>query len=351
MLRANIEGTVKQLTEETELLLIDDCSTNNSGEVCREYAEKYDRVRYVNMGKNGGLSCVRNRTVDEAAGEWVFFADGDDLLSDHFVSTALGFLDTKYDIIIHDRLKFTETIESDEPCTVSKLIELPEGAGRELGLSCLCLDPQIAKKFDLPSRAFYHAAWGAVYRKNFLVDNALTFPEGQKKAQDSVFNTKAYFHAKNVAYLPYVMYFYRSNLQGITRRYNSDLPAVSKSLLGHLHNCIDALYKNDAGVEESYMQHRVLAVVVDNMRLHFFHKDNKNSREDREKEFLEFIDTEPYKTAIAAYDPKKSGRWEWHLPITLIQKKNFDKLDKIVANDNKFNKLCGIDKRIAKLFK
>ena len=241
MLRANIEGTVKQLTDETELLLIDDCSTNDSGDVCREYAEKYDRVRYVNMGKNGGLSRVRNRTVEEAAGEWIFYADGDDLLSEHFVETALRFLDPKYDIIIHERLKFTENIESDEPCTVTKLTELPAGAGRELGKSCLCLDPQIAAQFDLPSRAFYHAAWGAIYRKDFLTGKGLTFPEGQKKAQDSVFNTKAYFHAEHIAYLPYVMYFYRSNLQGITRRYNSDLPAVTKSLLGHLQSCVDTL--------------------------------------------------------------------------------------------------------------
>ena len=147
------------------------------------------------------------------------------------------------------------------------------------------------------------------------------------------------------------MYFYRSNLQGITRRYNSDLPDVSRSLLGHLHGCIDSLYKNDAGVEESYIQHRVLAVVMDNMRLHFFHKDNKNDRETRRKEFLKFIGSEPYKSAIAAFDPKKSGRWEWRLPISLIQKKDFDKLDKIVHDDRKFNRLCGIDKRISKIFR
>ena len=90
-LRAHIERILSQLTDETELILIDDCSTNNTGEVCREYVRSNDHVRYIRMDKNGGLSSVRNRSIEEAQGEWVFFADGDDLLSAYFVKTALSF--------------------------------------------------------------------------------------------------------------------------------------------------------------------------------------------------------------------------------------------------------------------
>ena len=68
LLRAHIES-------------LDDCSTDNCGEICRNYAEKNSRIRYINMGTNQGLSCVRNRTIDEAQGDWIFFADGDDLIS------------------------------------------------------------------------------------------------------------------------------------------------------------------------------------------------------------------------------------------------------------------------------
>ena len=205
-LRAHIEGILPQLTEETELLLIDDCSTDNSGAVCREYAEKDSRVRYINMGVNGGLSCVRNRTIEEANGEWIFFADADDLVSKHFIETALQFCEVQADIIILDRLKFTRQIEPQEPCAVKDLVMLPAEAGRALSVSCLCLDPRLSAPLGLSARAFYHAAWGALYRKVFLTENKLLFPAGQKKAQDSVFNTETYFYAKHIAYLPYVMY-------------------------------------------------------------------------------------------------------------------------------------------------
>ncbi len=342
-LRKHIEGIVRQLNDETELLLIDDCSTNNSGEVCREYADKYDMVRYINMGKNGGLSAVRNRTISEAAGEWIFFADGDDLLSDHFVETALRFSDEPQDIIILERLKFIDEKQEEEPCTVTELTCLPEEAGRELSISCLCLDNTITKDLGLPARAFYHAAWGALYRKDYLVENDLLFPVGQKKAQDSVFNTMAYYYAKRIAYLPYVMYFYRNNPGGITQRYNPDLLEIYTMLNGHFEKCIEKLYPGDADVRKRFNNHRAILMLQDYMRLNVLHKDNPKSRDERKQDFLHFIEIEPYKTAIAEFDPKESGRWELSYGVSLARRKKF-----IEYGDEKYRIVSGVYRRIKK---
>ena len=347
-LREHIEGIVKQLTDGTELLLIDDCSTNNSGEICKEFAEKNDKVRYINMGENGGLSAVRNRTISEAAGEWIFFADGDDLFSDHFVETALKFSDEPCDIIILERLKFVDQKPEEKPCSVTGLHFLPEQSGRDLSISCLCLDQTITEELGLPSRAFYHAAWGALYRKEFLVSNNLLFPVGQKKAQDSVFNTKAYYYAKRIAHLPYVMYYYRNNPSGITRRYSANLPEIFQMLIKHFEDCIDAFYKDDADVRKRFQNQRIMSIVMDNMRLNIFHKDNPKSKQQRKEEFLSFIDSEPYQSAIAGFDPKQSDRWEWLLVVSLIRKKRFATLDRFVGNDRVFRLLSGAYKRLQK---
>ncbi len=352
LLRENIESTVRQLTDETELLLIDDCSTNNSGEVCREYAAQDSRVRYIKMEQNGGLSRVRNRTIEEAAGKWILFADGDDLLSDYFVATALDKLcETDYDIIIYDRLKFAEKKQEEQPCAVTELTELPREAGRELSISCLCLDTSIAGKIGLPSTAFYHAAWAALYRKDFLTGNDLLFPDGQKKAQDSVFNTRAYYYAQKVAYLPYVMYYYRNNPQGITRRYSKDLVPVLQSLHGHLEACKNEYFPGDAEVEERYLNNRVMSMLIDCMRLNVFHKDNPHSKEERKQDFLNIIETEPYKSAIKCFDAQKSHREEWALPAILIKKKKFGKMDWLLTGDKRYNVCCGLYKRILKIKK
>lgn len=347
-LREHIEGIAKQLTDETELLLLDDCSTNNSGEFCREYAEKHDRIRYINMGENGGLSAVRNRTIAEAAGEWIFFADGDDLLSEHFVEAALSFSDAPQDIIIIERLKFVEKKPDEQPCRVTELTSLPAEAGRELSISCLCLDQTITEELGLPSRAFYHAAWGALYRKAFLSANDLLFPVGQKKAQDSVFNTKAYYAAKSIGYLPYVLYFYRNNPGGITRRYSANLREIFAMLIGHFETCIEAYYAGDDDVRRRFYNQRLMSIVMDMMRLNIFHKDNPKSKAERKADFVSFIESEPYKSAIAAFDPKQSDRWEWLLTVSLIRKKRFATLDRFVGNDRAFRILSGAYKRLKK---
>ena len=347
-LRAHIDGLRGQLTDETELLLIDDCSTNNSGKVCKEYADADSRIRYIRMEENGGLSSVRNRTIAEAQGKWIFFADGDDLFSEHFVETALRFQEAQEDIIIHERLKFLEQKQEEQPCTVTALTPVKEGAGRELSISCMCLDPSYGTRCGLSSRAFYHAAWGALYRKEFLVKNNLLFPVGQKKAQDAVFNTEAYFHAERIAYLPYIMYYYRANPQGITRRYSADLPQIYEALLKLLLADKQAFYPDDAQVDASFRNHRIMAIVIDNMRLNIFHKDNPLSKEQRKKDFLAFIEQEPYRSAIESFDPKASDRWEWLLTVKLLQKKNFSLLNLFAGNDVLFNKLSGAYKRLKK---
>ena len=349
-LRVCIESITKQLTEETELLLIDDCSTNNSGEVCKEYAASDDRVRYINMGQNGGLSCVRNRTISEAAGDFIFFADGDDILSDYFVETALSFAVEAYDIIIHDRAIFSgEKDVSEEKCTVTELRELPGEASRELSLSCLCLKPLDTEKYRLSKHAYYHAAWGALYKRSFILDNNLEFPVGQKKAQDSVFNTYAYFRAGKIAYLPYPMYYYRKDMQGITQRYSADFTEMTRSLIGHHYQCIKTLYSEDPEVEKIYKGNRIISLTIDSIRLNFCHPDNPDPRKKRKAGFVAFIDSEPFRSAVNEFDTKACDWWGWRLPILYAQKKRFAMLDIIFKHETVFRLIGGISSRINRL--
>ena len=323
LLREHTEGLLVQLTDEVELLLIDDASTDNCGDICKEYAKKNPHIRYIDMGKNQGLSSVRNRTIEEANGKWIFFVDGDDLVSDHSVEAALSFYDADYEVIIHDRRIFTDKMEKDPVCSVTKLIELPKGAGRELSLSVLCQNPFNPQDFGMSKDVFYHAAWGALYRKDFLVTNNLLFPVGQKKAQDSVFNTKVYACSEKIAYLPYVMYYYRKNPMGITKRYSEDNAKTIDTIIKNQLDCMQTVYPDNEEVKKLYKENRLIALTIDRMRLDIFHKDNPKSRKTRVSEFRKLLDTEPYKSAIKDFDFSKSeARW-WMLPMEYAHRKNF----------------------------
>jgi glycosyltransferase involved in cell wall biosynthesis len=72
-----IESVKKQSYENWELLLIDDGSTDGSAAICKAYAEKDNRIRYV-YKTNGGQATARNQGIKESRGEYITFLDSDD---------------------------------------------------------------------------------------------------------------------------------------------------------------------------------------------------------------------------------------------------------------------------------
>ena len=76
-LRDCIESCIRQTLKEIEIILVDDGSTDESGVICDEYAEKDNRIIVIHK-TNGGLSAARNTGYRYASGEWITFLDSDD---------------------------------------------------------------------------------------------------------------------------------------------------------------------------------------------------------------------------------------------------------------------------------
>lgn len=76
-LRRCIESCVAQTLGRVEILLVDDGSPDNCGQICDAYAEKDSRIRVIHK-ENGGLCSARNAGCRAARGEWIMFVDGDD---------------------------------------------------------------------------------------------------------------------------------------------------------------------------------------------------------------------------------------------------------------------------------
>lgn len=79
-LEYTIDSVFRQTFTEWELILVDDGSTDRSGNICDEAARICPKVKVIHK-RNGGLSSARNAGLDEAVGEYIFFLDADDLLS------------------------------------------------------------------------------------------------------------------------------------------------------------------------------------------------------------------------------------------------------------------------------
>lgn len=86
----SIQSVIDQTYENWELIIVDDCSTDNTDEVVAKFTDK--RIRYFKNEKNSGAALSRNRGLREARGEWIAFLDSDDLWNSEKLEHQISFM-------------------------------------------------------------------------------------------------------------------------------------------------------------------------------------------------------------------------------------------------------------------
>lgn len=81
-----VESILKQTYTNLEILLVNDGSTDNSGELCDQLAQRDQRIRVIHK-ENGGLSDARNRGIEEASSDLIGFIDSDDYIDEDMYET------------------------------------------------------------------------------------------------------------------------------------------------------------------------------------------------------------------------------------------------------------------------
>ena len=107
-----ITSLLKQTYENTEIILVDDGSLDNSGKICDEYAKKDARIKVIHQ-KNAGVSAARNRGIEAATGDYIGFVDSDDYVSEEMYEYLLSVcLNNNVDIAQCDRV-YTEKLYTE----------------------------------------------------------------------------------------------------------------------------------------------------------------------------------------------------------------------------------------------
>ena len=106
-----IKSVQAQTYQNWEMIIVDDCSTDNSEEAVKPFLELDKRIRFLKNGKNSGAAVSRNYALREAKGRWIAFLDSDDLWLPEKLEKQLKFM-------VENGYKFSYTAykEMDNEC-------------------------------------------------------------------------------------------------------------------------------------------------------------------------------------------------------------------------------------------
>ena len=348
-----LRGCIKSVTmnrgENIEILIIDDCYDESCSEICRKCCEGDSRITYIKNERNMGISAVRNMIIDMASGEWVAFVDGDDLLSPNFAAAVNILKDSGRNLIIFNKQTFYRIP--------------PEGASVCRSQDALeCILPNAKQLYDMALSAINRKALtdgiadgvmlnpGAVcsvaYKKDYLTDGEFRFNTDLKTAEDSLFSAAVLSHTPNAVICPEVMYYYRLNQYSVTHRYDENSKAVTDAYLKAIRDFIKENLKYDSGVMADFKTYRCIYAITDNFERNIFHKDNPNGYERRKKDFLNLLNSSPYRAAIESANPMTYSVYVTRLKVYLAKKRWFFMLDMCFKHNILFRLYGGAARRI-----
>lgn len=197
-----IDSVLNQSLKNVELILVDDCSTDHTKEVIKEYIECKTSIDIILLenDKNEDAGYSRNRGLDIARGEYLLFLDGDDMLEPNALERLYSVCrETKADIVNCDYQVFDnkthEIIKSNSPVDV--LIE-PMKVFRLSDMS------------DCAFQFFHEVAWDKVFRRVFIQENEIRF-QCQSNANDQFFVYAALLKAERIVKISDCLLNYRTN--------------------------------------------------------------------------------------------------------------------------------------------
>lgn len=186
-----------------EILLIDDCSSDNTPALCSEQSKKDNRIKYIRREKNGGTSAARNTGIRMAQGEYITFTDNDDFWR---IPNALSSLHKLVcdsgnpDVVVYPTCSYWQK-RNELEVQSNKSINQSEINGLSLFDTASTL---------LSTGLYCSAVWSKLISRDLILKNSLFFPEGRRN-EDCEWSLKLLYHLKSLKYFDCPFYVWRRN--------------------------------------------------------------------------------------------------------------------------------------------
>lgn len=201
-----IDSVLNQTYKDIEIILVDDGSTDSSGDICDRYAKNNKNICVIHQ-KNGGLSAARNAGFCRACGEYVYFLDSDDYIASEAIEKLISIAkNDNSDVVFFDAKSFFDDSEKEIKQNYIRKQEYVTAEG-------LAVFAQLQKNNE-----FHSAVPLLLIRRAFLLKHNLSFMSGIYY-EDMIFTFEALCLAQVVSQCKEALYY---------RRYRSDSIMTSK---------------------------------------------------------------------------------------------------------------------------
>ncbi|MDA3042877.1 MULTISPECIES: glycosyltransferase family 2 protein [unclassified Campylobacter] len=243
-----LNSVINQNYKNLEIILVDDGSTDKSGEICDEFAAQDSRIKVLHQ-KNGGVSVARNNALNIVSGEFIAFVDSDDTIEKNHISNMVNLLNDNTDIVC-------------VPMN-GKMAEFKFNG--EYALKYILTERRTPK-----SGYFSWSIWNKIFKTD-IVKN-IRFLADEKVGEDFSFMWKAFLNSKEVVFGGNASYNYRVSTTSVI---HSNFNQKHHSLLLVCDRFIDYVKKNNPNL----VQNAQLAKAARLIDLIYYSRSDKKNAE------------------------------------------------------------------------
>lgn len=196
-----LQSIVTQSLNNIEILVINDCSSDNSLEIAQKFASQDNRIKIINNQTNLGAGATRNLGIQLAQGKYIHFVDSDDYLEPiHAYKELYEYaLLNRLDVLVFAYFKLYNN--KAVPCKFSYKLR----ARKKRVFNTLA-----DKQFFISSKVAV-IPFNKLMLREFLINHQITFPEGYI-FEDVAFFWKVLIAAKNISFLDIPFIYYRQHV-------------------------------------------------------------------------------------------------------------------------------------------
>lgn len=172
-LRKSVEALCYGEERNLEIILIDDCSKDNSWELCIELSVEFDNVRCFRNEKNSGVSYTRNHGLKEATAPYVLFVDSDDWVSSHYAGLLLSEINNHPDSLPVCGYCYIDKVSNTRTNTLFSTNETDV--------------VEMSDVFSLYDKTLLQQLWNKIFRRDLIEEHSVRFDESQSMGEDFQF--------------------------------------------------------------------------------------------------------------------------------------------------------------------